>query len=140
MRSHAAHYLLLSTVGPGQVYDYLLDGYIDAGRDDELQAALHEAWQQEPEVVVTLHDTPTRKSIARAYLHLRRRQYLHEHPELAEEISVGRNIPLEWDNATGTWGRFTREDHEFLSDRLIENGDEEYIEVMTDYRERYKGW
>jgi hypothetical protein len=137
-RSYTVSYLKLSIVGAGKVHKYSLDGYIDAGRDAELQAALYRAWQQEKGVEVPSVDhTRAHTRIAKAYLDLRRRQHLHRHPELAAEMSVGRNLPLAWASESKTWGGFTREDHEFLDDRLIESGDEEYLQVLAYYREYY---
>ena len=137
-RAYVTGQLDLSTVGTGGVYKYAIDGYIDAGRDKELQAALYEAWQREKEVAIPIiDDVRTHTNMAQAYLHLRRRQHLHSHPELAKVRSADRKLPLPWGEHPSSWGGFNRGDHEFLDDRLIESGDKEYLEVLAYYREYY---
>ncbi len=133
MRGHTASQFCLHHTCNGQIYSHVIDAYIDAGRDKDLQAALYRAWQE-------LKDTKgsVRRSMAAAYLDLRRRQYLWANPEVADELSplLGRNPnpPLVFDQDIPPrrgWSTGNRSTDAHLSNILVELGDEEFIEVFN---------
>ena len=131
MRGFVANDLALHTWGGGHLYGYALDGYLDAGRDKELQKSLYQAWKK------NTRRGAVRADIAEAYLDLQRRQYLWAHPEIAEQLALMQNLPFSPMEAPkrGWKDNFNAEQRKFVNRKLIQLGDEEFLEVLTNGRE-----
>jgi len=87
VRYSAASSASSSTVRDGRVYSHLADAYIDAGRGEQLSEALYRAWQRAE------RSTDECDWMAEFWLDVRRRQYLWEHPDLAEAVGIQPSRP-----------------------------------------------
>jgi hypothetical protein len=109
----------------GTEYSLVVDAYIHARRDEELARELLEAWAQ------SQRDSDERLCMAEAWLDLRMRQYLWDHPECASEARVYR-WGRSWSGFSGPRVR------EFFAERLLAGGDEQFRTVWEDYQHQVR--
>jgi hypothetical protein len=125
VRVGAAMDLLANSHYRGRSYTLVIDAYIDGGRDAQLVGELLGAWEASP------RDSKERLYLGQAWLDLRMRQYLWDHPECASEARVYR-WGQSWSGFSGPRVR------EFFAERLLAGGDEQFRTVWEDYQHQVR--
>lgn len=125
-RGSIAHYLSTDCHIAGMAFHSLLDAYIVGGRDDQLEAALLDAWQKEKP------NTSTRRRMADAYCEIRRRQYLWAHPEFGRSLGLAKD-PEKSRSKNDLWWGFNRLHRDAIDAELAKLGDKDFDRVRKNY-------
>lgn len=125
VRTATALKLSTSTVANGHEYKYLLDAYIDQGRDDMLYKRLREACGRAPE------GTQEHWGVLKVLVQLHMRRYLWEHPKF------GQSLWIEIDSKEPKWrgfDGFTRSHYPAFAEALLAEGNAEFAKHWAEFR------
>ncbi len=124
---YMAHAMLLPNRIFCAKYPQVLDAFIASGKDKELGVALRRSWK------TAERGTWWRLTTAEVLACLIMRQYLWKHPEVASEAgAIAPGVAKEKAPFCG-WGRFGPREMDYLSAKVIAEGDEEFKLVWDDY-------
>ncbi len=125
VRIATANTLETYTVAIGHKYVYLLDAYIDQGRDEMLYERLKAARRRSP------HNSTERHGFLEALVQLHMRRYLWEHPKFGQSlwIEIDSNEP-KWRGFDG----FTRSHYPAFAEALLAEGNAEFAKHWAELR------
>ena len=122
VRTAASMQITTSTVAIGVKYVYVVDAYIDDGRDGQLKKALVDALREFGD------GREMRLHLLKALVQLRMRQYLWAHPEFGAMHDIQPEDPQK-----GFRG-FGLEHYRIFASQIIAEGDTEFAEVWQQFR------